>query len=80
MAVAAVIQMPHPTQLQPGLGIALGIELYHLNPVRGYECHKGNVMLLRHGVVDGEEMRILHALYGHAVGLFCFFRFQWGAV
>ena len=33
VAVAVAVQPAHAPQLEPGLGIALGVELYQLDPV-----------------------------------------------
>ena len=56
MLITVVIEISHAPELQPGLGIALRIELHHPETVRGNECYEGDVMLLRHGVVDGIQL------------------------
>lgn len=37
----------HSPDLKPGFGASLWIELYHLHPIGGNCCHKGNVWYLR---------------------------------
>lgn len=78
MLVAVVIEIPHAPKLQPGLGVAFGVEIHHLGPVCGDVGYEGNVMGLRHGMVDGDEMLVLHVLDGHRMVIVCFFRFQGG--
>ena len=79
MVVAVVVEISSATQLQPGFGIAFGIEFDHLHPVCGDIGKKRNVVIFRHGVMDGDKMLILHALHGDAVVIvrrFCFGRGQ----
>ena len=61
MVVAVPIEHTKTAQLQTGLGIAFRIKFHQLNPIRGDEGNKGNVVLLRHGMINGKEEFILHS-------------------
>ena len=76
MAVAIVIEFSQAAQLQAGLGIAFRIELDQLDAVRGDKGHEGDMMRLGHGMVDGDEMLILHIFDGYGVGFIGILRFQ----
>ena len=76
MAIAVVIEISPAPELEPGLGIALGIELHHLQPVGGHRRDEGDVMLLGHGVSHSDKMLVLHMLHRHAMVLIGLFRFQ----
>ena len=76
MPVAVPVEMAHATELEAGLRVALGIELYKLHPVTGDKGHKGNVVGFGHGVGDGNEMLVLHVFDENAVFALRFFRFQ----
>ena len=67
MAVAVVIQSPQAPHLEPGLGLALGVELDELDPVTGDVGQEGDEVLLGHGMMDGDELLILHLLDGDGV-------------
>ena len=47
-----------------GLEVPLRVLLHHLEPVPGGEGHKGDVVLLAHGVVSGDVPVVLHPLHG----------------
>ena len=62
MPVAVIIQIPSAAELQPGLGVAFGIEFHQLDPVRGDEGQKRDVVILGHGGGGCDEPLILHPL------------------
>ena len=66
--VAVPIEVTHAVKFQAALGIALRIEFDELHPVAGDPGHKGDVVLLCHFVVDGEEVLVFHGLHGDGVG------------
>ena len=76
MSVAIIIEIPHSPQLQAGFGIAFGVTLHHLHPVVGYKGNKRNKMLLRHGMLNSDEVFVLHMLNCDGVVFVCRLRFQ----
>lgn len=67
--VAVPIEDPGAAELEAGFGVAFGIELDQLHPVGGDEGKKGNIVLLRHGMPDGDKMLVLHRLNEGTVGI-----------
>ena len=78
VAVAVIIQVTSAPQLQPGLGVALRVEFHQLQPVGGDIGHKGDEMLLGHGVVDRDKVFVLHPLQGDGVRRLTVLCFQRG--
>jgi len=76
VAVAVKVEVSSTPQLQPGLGVALGIEFYQLDSVCGHIGHKRDKMLLGHRVGDRDKMLILHLFDGEPMGIVIFFRLQ----
>ena len=76
MFVAVQVESSHTPHLEPGLRIALGIEFHQLQPVRSDEGHKGDEMLLGHGMVDRDKLLVLHLLNGKHMVFVRFLRFQ----
>ena len=76
IAAAINIQISAAAKIYSRFGIALGIQLHQLDPVGGDEGHKGNKVFLGHGVVDGDEMLVLHSLHGDGMIPIRFFRLQ----
>ena len=78
MAIAVVIEDSSATKLQAGFGIAFRVELYQLQFVRGDMGNKGDIMLLCHGMMDGDKMFILHILYGYIMSIINLLRLKAG--
>ena len=49
MLIAIPVQGSKASKLQPGLGIAFGVELYYLEPIRSHKYHEGDVVMFCHG-------------------------------
>ena len=67
--VAVKVQLSHPSQLQPDLGISLGVQLHQMNLVRSEPGNKRDEMTLGHLVVNGNEMLIFHFFDGDSMAL-----------
>ena len=60
MSIAIEIEETTAAKLESGLGIAFRVKLYHWESVCCHKYNKRNVVLLRHGVVNRDEVLILH--------------------
>ena len=76
MPVAEEVHTPSSPQPEPGFRVALGIELHQLEPIRSGVDHKGDEVLLGHGMPDGNEFLILHLLNGNRMLLIRLLRLQ----
>ena len=74
--VAVDVEVASAVELETGFGVAFGIELNKLHPVRCEEGHERNKMGFCHRVVDGNEMLILHFFDGNMVIGIWLFRLQ----
>ena len=74
--VTVPVEGAEATELEPGLGVALGVEFHKLHPVGGDEGHEGNIVRLGHGVGDGDEVLILHILDADCVAFVRLLRLQ----
>ena len=71
--VAVEVEVASAVELEASFGVAFGVELDKLHPVRCEEGHERNKMGFSHRVVDGNEMLVLHLFDGNTVidiGLF----------
>ena len=59
MSVAVGEQLSHTADFESRLGVSFGIQLDKLNPVIRNSGEKGNVMLFRHGMVNGDIILVL---------------------
>ena len=75
MLVAVPIEVARTTELEAGLCISFGVELYKLHPVACDKGHKGNVVGFGHGVGEGHKMLVFHVFDENAVFALRFFRF-----
>ena len=64
------------SQLHPGLGIAFGIELHHLQPVRGDVGQKRDVVSFGHVMVHMDKMLVFHVFDEKLVSGIDFFGLQ----
>ena len=72
--VAVEVEVASAVELETGFGVAFGVELDKLHPVRCEEGYEGNIVGFCHRVVDGNEMLVLHLFDGNTVigiGFFC---------
>ena len=72
--VAVDVEVASAVELEASFGVAFGVELNKLYPVRCEEGYERNKMGFCHRVVDGNEMLVLHLFDGNTVifiGLFC---------
>ena len=67
MVIAIIVEISSAAELQPGLGVALGIELHQLHPVRGDIGEKRDEVSLGHFVPQGHEMLVFDIFYGESV-------------
>lgn len=74
VVVAVDVEEASAVELEASFGVAFGVELDKLHPVRCEEGRERNKMGFCHRVVDGNEMLVLHFFDGNTViciGLFC---------
>ena len=65
--VAVDVEVASAVELEASFGVAFGVELDELYPIRGEEGHERNKMCFCHRVVDGNEMLVLHLFDGNTV-------------
>ena len=74
VVVAVEVEVASAVELEASFGVAFGVELDELHPIRSEEGYEGNIVGFCHRVVDGDKMLILHLFDGKTVigiGLFC---------
>ena len=79
MLVTVPVEHSKPPQLKAGFGISFRIEFHQMNPIRGHKGDEGNVVLLGHGMGNGNEMLILNGCDAEdmaAVRFLCLLRRQ----
>ena len=77
MLAAAKIDLPSALAGQPHLPGLFRIEPHHRGPVPGDQCRKGDIMLLGHFMVEGDEIFVIDLSDLNLVGFVRFLCFQW---
>ena len=62
MTVAVPVNQAVAPPEEPGLSLSLRVQLHQGKAIRGAVSQKGNIVILGHGVPDGQEKLILHRL------------------
>ena len=74
MVVAVDVEVASAVELEASFGVAFGVELDELYPIRCEEGYERNKMGFCHRVMDGDKMLVLHLFDGNTVigiGVFC---------